>query len=281
MTELLVDAANSDELLEAETLLEGITALPHANEPACTDQCLEGAAEFQEKSAASVPVDSAKQGSRFTPAELERIAKGVDGRIFYAAIKRLLDVAFSLVVLIGLSPLYILIALAVWIDDPHGSSLFFQERVGKHGKTFKMVKFRSMYTDAEDRLDELMDANEKDGPVFKIKKDPRITRVGKFIRKTSLDELPQFWNVLVGDMSIVGPRPALPREVRQYSLHDQLRLVVRPGITCYWQTRRNRDSITFDEWVNLDLLYILKAGLWTDFKLIIQTVGCVLTFQGE
>lgn len=281
MTELLVDAANMDELPEAEALLEGTTALPHADEPACTDQCLEGVAEFQEKSDASVPVDNAKKSSRFTPAELERIAKGIDGRIFYAAIKRLLDVAFSLVVLIGLSPLYILIALAVWIDDPHGSSLFFQERVGKHGKTFKMVKFRSMYTDAEDRLDELLDANEKDGPVFKIKKDPRITRVGKFIRKTSLDELPQFWNVLVGDMSIVGPRPALPREVRQYSLHDQLRLVVRPGITCYWQTRRNRDSITFDEWVNLDLLYILKAGLWTDTKLIIQTVGCVLTFQGE
>lgn len=281
MTELLVDAANSDELLEAETLLEGITASPHADEPVCTDQCLEGVAEFQEKPDASVSVDNAKQSSRFTPAELERIAKGIDDRIFYAAIKRLLDVAFSLVVLIGLSPLYILIFLAVWIDDPHGSPLFFQERVGKHGKTFKMVKFRSMYADAEDHLDELMDANEKDGPVFKIKEDPRITRVGKFIRKTSLDELPQFWNVLVGDMSIVGPRPALPREVRQYSLHDQLRLVVRPGITCYWQTRRNRDSITFDEWVNLDLLYILKAGMWTDFKLIILTVGCVLTAQGS
>lgn len=100
-------------------------------------------------------------------------------------------------------------------------------------------------------------------------------------RPEALDELPQFWNVLVGDMSVVGPRPALPREVRQYSLRDQLRLAVRPGITCYWQTRRNRDSITFDKWVDLDLLYILKASLWTDIKLIIQTVGCVLTFQGE
>ncbi len=97
----------------------------------------------------------------------------------------------------------------------------------------------------------------------------------------ALDELPQFWNVLAGDMSVVGPRPALPREVRQYSLRDQLRLAVRPGITCYWQTRRNRDSITFDEWVDLDLLYILQCGLWTDVKLIVQTVGCVLTFQGE
>lgn len=144
-----------------------------------------------------------------------------------------------------------------------------------------MVKFRSMYMDAEDRLEELMEANEKNGPVFKIKDDPRITRVGKLIRKASLDELPQFWNVLVGDMSIVGPRPALPREVRQYSLRDKLRLAVKPGITCYWQARRNRDSISFEDWIDLDLLYILKAGIWTDFKLIIQTVGCVLTFQGE
>ena len=153
--------------------------------------------------------------------------------------------------------------------------------MGKRGKTFKMVKFRSMYVDAEEHLEDLIHANEKDGPVFKIKDDPRITRVGKFIRKTSLDELPQFLNVLVGDMSIVGPRPALPREVRQYSIRDQLRLTVKPGITCYWQTRRNRDSISFEEWVDLDLLYILKAGVWADIKLIIQTVGCVLTFQGE
>ena len=255
--------------------------MPHADEPACTDQCLEGVAEFQEKFDASVSVDNAKKSSRFTPAELERIAKGIDGRIFYAAIKRLLDVAFSLVVLIGLSPLYILIALAVWVDDPHGSSLFFQERVGKHGKTFKMVKFRSMYTDAEDRLDELMDANEKDGPVFKIEKDPRVTRVGHFLRKTSLDELPQFWNVLKGDMSVVGPRPALPNEVERYTERDRLRLAVQPGITCFWQARRNRDAIPFDEWVELDLHYIQTASIWTDIALVVKTVGCVLGAQGQ
>ena len=218
---------------------------------------------------------------RFTPSELERISCGIDRRPAYRVVKRTFDIAFSACVLVVLLPALALIALAVWLDDPHGSPLFFQERVGRRGRPFRMVKFRSMYVDAEDRLEELMCDNEKDGPVFKIKDDPRITRVGKFIRKTSLDELPQFWNVLAGDMSVVGPRPALPREVRQYSLRDQLRLAVRPGITCYWQTRRNRDSITFDEWVDLDLLYILQCGLWTDVKLIVQTVGCVLTFQGE
>lgn len=218
---------------------------------------------------------------KFTQAQLERIAGGIDGRPLYRFVKRAFDILFSACVLAILSPLLLLVALVVWIDDPHGSPIFFQDRVGKRGKTFKMAKFRSMYVDAEDRLHELLDANEKDGPVFKIKDDPRITRVGKFIRKTSIDELPQFWNVLVGDMSVVGPRPALPREVRQYALRDQLRLSMKPGITCYWQTRRNRDSISFEEWIDLDLLYILQCGLWADIKLIVQTVGCVLTFQGE
>lgn len=221
------------------------------------------------------------QDRPFTSADLRRIAQGIDNRPIYAFVKRVFDILFSLCVLIILSPLLLVIAFAIWIDDPHGSPFFFQERVGKRGKPFKMAKFRSMYVDAEDRLEELLEANEKDGPVFKIKDDPRITRVGKFIRKTSIDELPQFWNVLMGDMSIVGPRPALPREVCQYSERDGLRLAVKPGITCFWQTRRNRDSITFDEWVDLDLLYIKICGFWTDVKLIIQTVGCVLTAQGE
>lgn len=217
----------------------------------------------------------------FTVEELERIALGNSHRQVYRVLKRTFDVCFSLCVLIVLSPVLLFIALVVWLDDPHGSPLFLQERVGLRGRTFRMIKFRSMYVDAEERLDELMDVNEKDGPVFKIREDPRVTRVGRFIRKTSLDELPQFWNVLVGDMSVVGPRPALPREVAQYTERDRLRLAVRPGITCYWQTRRNRDSISFAEWIDLDLLYVLKASLWTDLKLIIQTVGCVLTLQGE
>ena len=225
--------------------------------------------------------DLAPDAGRFTSAQLERVAEGFDHRPVYRFAKRAFDVAFSACVLITLSPLLLAIALAVFLDDPHGSPLFFQERVGLRGRTFRMVKFRTMCVDAEQRLEALMGANEKDGPVFKIAEDPRVTRFGRALRRTSLDELPQFWNVLAGDMSIVGPRPALPREVEQYSAHEQLRLSVRPGITCYWQTRRNRDSISFAEWVDLDLLYVLKASPWTDVKLVVQTVGCVLTFQGE
>ena len=226
-------------------------------------------------------LEFAPRSRHFTAAELNRIADGIDHRPIYRALKRTFDIVFSTCVLIVLLPVLCVISLAIWVDDPHGSPLFFQERVGKRGRTFRMAKFRSMHVDAEARLEELMHANEKDGPVFKIKEDPRVTRVGKFIRKTSLDELPQFWNVLMGDMSVVGPRPALPREVVQYGEHERLRLAVRPGITCYWQTRRNRDSITFSEWVDLDLLYILQSGFWADIKLIIQTMGCVLSAQGE
>ena len=158
---------------------------------------------------------------------------------------------------------------------------FSQERVGKDGSTFRMLKFRSMCVDAEDRLAELKELNEKTGPVFKIAEDPRITRVGKWLRKLSLDELPQFINVLRADMSIVGPRPALPVEVATYNDYQRQRLLVKPGMTCYWQTRRNRDSITFDEWVDLDLLYIKTCSVWSDLKLIIQTIGVVLTAQGS
>ena len=144
-----------------------------------------------------------------------------------------------------------------------------------------MYKFRSMCVDAEDRLEGLRELNEKTGPVFKMRDDPRVTRVGKWLRKLSLDELPQFVNVLCSDMSIVGPRPALPAEVATYDDYQRQRLLVKPGLTCYWQTRRNRDSITFDEWVDLDLLYIEKCSVWSDLKLIVQTVGVVLTAQGS
>ena len=144
-----------------------------------------------------------------------------------------------------------------------------------------MWKFRSMVADAESRLAALSARNEKDGPVFKIADDPRITRVGHVLRKLSLDELPQFWNVLVGDLSVVGPRPALPKEVEKYTPRQRQRLSVKQGLTCLWQTRRDRDSITFDEWIELDLLYIRKCSVLTDLKLIVQTVGCVLTAQGS
>lgn len=203
------------------------------------------------------------------------------GRLGYRAVKRAFDVAFSACVLVCLSWLFLIVAVAIKVDDPEGPVIFRQVRVGRDGREFVMYKFRSMCADAESRLAALESRNEKDGPVFKIADDPRVTRVGRFIRKTSIDELPQFANVLKGDMSVVGPRPALPREVAEYTERDRQRLLVRPGLTCYWQTRRNRDAITFDEWVDLDLLYIRKCSLWADLKLIARTVGVVLTAQGS
>lgn len=203
------------------------------------------------------------------------------GRWAYRFIKRAFDVLFSAFVLIGFSWLFLIVAVAIKIDDPKGPIFFAQERVGRDGKTFRMYKFRSMCADAEQRLAELQDLNEKDGPVFKIANDPRITRVGRVIRKLSIDELPQFINVLVGDMSVVGPRPPLPKEVAEYTPRQAQRLSIRGGLTCYWQTRCNRDSISFDEWVDLDLLYIKQCSVWSDVKLIVQTVGVVLTAQGS
>ena len=203
------------------------------------------------------------------------------GRFGYRFVKRAFDILFSAVVLVLLSWLFLVVAIAVKIDDPKGPVFFGQERVGKDGKRFRMWKFRSMISDAEAKLEKLQEKNEKTGPVFKMKDDPRVTRVGRFIRKTSIDELPQFLNVLLGQMSVVGPRPALPKEVATYTPRQKQRLLVKPGMTCYWQTRRNRDAITFDEWVELDLLYIKKCSAWTDLKLVVQTVGVVLTAQGN
>lgn len=216
----------------------------------------------------------------FRDAEATRAAERLEGRVGYRFGKRAFDVVFSLFVFALFWWLFLIVAVAIKLDSP-GPVLFIQERVGKDGRKFKMYKFRSMFTDAEDRLESLQSLNEKDGPVFKIKRDPRVTRVGRFIRKTSLDELPQFLNVFLGNMSIVGPRPALSREVCQYTPYERQRLLIKPGITCYWQTRRNRDDISFDEWVALDLLYIKQCSFWSDFKLIIQTIGVVLTAQGN
>jgi lipopolysaccharide/colanic/teichoic acid biosynthesis glycosyltransferase len=154
--------------------------------------------------------------------------------------------------------------------DSKGPVFFKQDRCGKDGKIFGMLKFRSMVMDAEEKLEELMDKNEQSGPVFKIKDDPRITKIGKFIRKTSIDELPQLFNILAGDMSIVGPRPPIPREVEQYDAYQRLRLTVKPGLTCYWQVM-GRNSIGFDEWVELDVKYIQERNFWLDLKLIFKT----------
>lgn len=158
---------------------------------------------------------------------------------------------FSGLALIVSSPVLLITAIAVWLDDPHWSPIFKQLRCGRDGKQFYMYKFRSMYMDAEEKLEELLQANEMDGPAFKIKDDPRITRVGKFIRKTSIDELPQLWNIFKGDMSIVGPRPALQREVDQYKDIWRQRMYITPELTCYWQIAPNRNDISFDDWMSL------------------------------
>lgn len=208
-------------------------------------------------------------------------AERLKTRYLYRFFKRLFDIVFSLFILIAFSWLFLIIAIAIKVDDPKGPVLFKQKRVTKNGREFRMYKFRSMCVDAEMRLGELEELNEKSGPVFKLHDDPRVTRVGRFLRKLSLDELPQFVNVLRSDLSIVGPRPALPCEVAEYNSRQKQRLLVKSGITCYWQTRRNRDSISFDEWVALDLLYIKQCGPWADIKLVIQTVGCVMTAQGS
>ncbi|MCC3862730.1 sugar transferase [Terrisporobacter petrolearius] len=192
--------------------------------------------------------------------------------IIYLFLKRTIDILGSGIGLIILSPIFILVALAIKIEDPKGKVFFAQERCGKNNKLFKMYKFRSMISNAEELLEELICENEMDGPVFKIKEDPRITKVGRFIRKTSIDELPQLFNILMGDMSIVGPRPAIPHEVAEYNEYQKQRLLVKPGLTCIWQVS-GRNSIGFDEWVDMDLEYIEKRNLWMDIKLIFKTVG--------
>ena len=199
----------------------------------------------------------------------------------YWILRRGQDILFSLIALIVLLPIMLIVALVIFIDDPHGSPFFAQERCGRDGKRFKMYKFRSMYMDAEDRLKDLLPDNEMDGPAFKIKDDPRITRVGRFIRKISLDELPQLWNILKGDMSIVGPRPALPREVEQYTELQKQRMYVTPGLTCYWQVQPKRNDISFDEWMALDLKYIQERSFWVDWKIIFMTIGAVIHHEGE
>ena len=234
------------------------------------------------KPIALAPEEAKRMGDPEPDAETAAAAERLrHGRLGYCAIKRLFDIAFSLLIIVAFSWLFLLTAIAVKIDDPSGPIFFGQDRVGRDGRCFRMWKFRSMRADAEAKLAELQTKNEKDGPVFKMANDPRITRVGRVIRKMSIDELPQFFNVLIGQMSVVGPRPALPKEVATYTPRQKQRLLIKPGMTCYWQTRLNRDAISFAEWVELDLLYIKKCSVWVDFKLVIQTVGVVLTAQGS
>lgn len=194
------------------------------------------------------------------------------------AAKRILDFTGALVGIILAGPVMLATAIAIRITDP-GPVLFRQVRAGRNGRTFTMLKFRSMVMDAEKRKAELMHLNEMDGPVFKIQRDPRITAVGRFIRKTSIDELPQLFNILLGDMSLVGPRPPLPSEVDQYQAWQRRRLSVKPGLTGMWQVS-GRNQIDFDEWMKMDLEYIDNWSLWLDIKIILKTVPAVVLRSG-
>lgn len=196
----------------------------------------------------------------------------------YEKIKRFFDICLSTAALVVLSPLLLVIAILIYLEDK-GPVIYSQTRIGKDGRAFKLYKFRSMCVDADERLRDLQKLNERDGPVFKIRDDPRVTKVGKFIRKTCIDELPQLVNIIKGDMSIVGPRPPLPNEVKQYNSYQKQRLLVVPGLTCYWQIQKGEET-TFDEWVELDLKYIKERSILLDFRLILLTFKVILSGKG-
>lgn len=193
----------------------------------------------------------------------------------YLFTKRMLDILGSLIGILLLSPIFLIVAICIKIEDPKGKIFFSQVRNGLHGKEFNIYKFRSMVHNAEDLLEQLKSKNEMDGPVFKMKYDPRITKIGRIIRKTSIDELPQLFNILKGDMSLVGPRPPIPSEVNQYNDYQIQRLMGKPGLTCYWQIG-GRNNIDFDEWVELDLKYLKERNIFIDLKIIMMTIPVLL-----
>ena len=194
----------------------------------------------------------------------------VNQKLGYLLTKRVVDLVGAFAGLILLSPLFLIIAILIKLQDPRAAIFFRQERIGKDGKKFNMYKFRSMVTNAEELLEDLLEKNEISGAMFKMKDDPRITKVGKFIRKSSFDEFPQLWNVIKGEMSLVGPRPALPREVDEYDDYDKQRLTVIPGCTGLWQIS-GRNSLSFKEMVDLDLKYIFERNICLDIKIILKT----------
>ncbi|CUR38062.1 Undecaprenyl-phosphate galactosephosphotransferase [Limosilactobacillus reuteri subsp. porcinus] len=198
----------------------------------------------------------------------------IKSRFIYHGMKRFFDIVAATCGIVILSPLMVLIAVLIKAED-HGPIFYKQIRVGKNGKEFKMYKFRSMFVNADKMLDKLKEQNDVDGPMFKMKKDPRVTKIGHFIRKHSLDELPQFLNVLRGDMSLVGPRPPLPSEVAEYSEYDKQRLFVIPGCTGLWQATE-RNEVGFNRMVELDIEYIKKASIAYDLLIIFKTIGIVL-----
>ena len=208
------------------------------------------------------------------------VLNSMDTKPCYSFVKRVFDIIASLCGMVVLIPVTIIVGLAIKIDD--GGPIFFtQERLTKNGKPFKLIKFRSMIVNAESLRDSLESENEMDGPVFKIKNDKRITRVGKFIRKTSIDELPQIINVLKGDISIVGPRPPLRREVVQYDEKAMRRLEVKGGLTCLWQIQPHRNALTFDEWMDLDIKYIETRSLILDLIIILKTFKVLIAGGGS
>lgn len=210
--------------------------------------------------------------------ELCAIRDKATNKRVYLAVKRIMDIMCSLLGVLVLSPLFLAVAVAIKMDSK-GPVIYSQIRIGKDRKPFKMYKFRSMCQDADAKLKELQKLNERDGPVFKIAKDPRVTKVGQIIRATCIDELPQLVNILKGDMSIVGPRPPLPNEVDLYTPYHLRRLEAKPGLTCYWQISDRK--VAFDEWVASDLKYFQEQSLLTDFKIILKTITVVLRFNGE
>ncbi|MGG0744646.1 sugar transferase [Priestia megaterium] len=220
-------------------------------------------------------MEQSQQTSSATKAFVASQSIAVSGNKRYIFVKRLIDILGSLTGIILLSWLFIIISIAIKVEDPKGPIFFKQKRIGKNGSEFHMYKFRSMVSNAEEMLESLLAHNEVSGAMFKMKNDPRITRIGRFIRKTSIDELPQLWNVLRGNMSLVGPRPPLPREVQEYTFHHKQRLLVTPGCTGLWQVS-GRNNVGFEEMVELDLKYIEKRTIWFDIKIIFKTIKCMV-----
>lgn len=199
---------------------------------------------------------------------------------WYLPLSRVQDFLLSVAALILLLPLMGILAVLIVIDSPGAGPIFSQTRVGLNGKEFTLYKFRTMHPGAEAELESLLCRNEMVGPAFKMSNDPRVTRVGRLLRRANLDELPQFWNVLKGDMRIVGPRPALPREVALYSHFDRQRLAVMPGMTCYWQIQPRCSRMDFRRWMELDRKYIAEQSFRTDWKIIAATLAALLRMDG-
>lgn len=215
-----------------------------------------------------------------TASDIGKISQILHSEKWYRVGRRMQDVILAGLGLLFLWPLMLLASIAIVIDSPGAGPIFAQTRIGKDGKAFTFYKFRSMHPGAEAELSALLAYNEMDGPVFKMKNDPRITRVGRVLRRTCIDELPQLFNVLKGDMSIVGPRPGLPQETARYDEFAMGRLTVKPGLTCFWQIQPRRNELSFEEWMRLDMQYICQRSLRTDWKIIRATFGAVLRMNG-